>query len=371
MMKAVIFACFDDFEIRLKYVKEALENVGYKVDIYMSDYDHYAKKYIKHKRENVNYIHVPSYKKNLSYARIHSHTVFAKSAYQTLLKTSYDLIYAIVPPNSMVEELAVYKKSHPDVKLIFEVDDLWPETFPSSLMKRVAFLPFAIWKNKRNGKLKYADRVICECDLFADILRKQTQRTNFSTVYLCHEQIVTKRESLSLDTLSFVYLGSMNHIIDIEGIVSFLIGVKEKKKVVLHLIGNGESKELFVSRLQESGITFVDHGVVYDAKKKEEILAQCHFGLNMMKKDVCVGLTMKSLDYFAYALPIINNIASDTTRLVKENKIGYNIDHALTNVLAMTQDEYNLLVQNTIKTHEALFLPKKIVAMLENIFRKM
>lgn len=41
-----------------------------------------------------------------------------------------------------------------------------------------------------------------------------------------------------------------------------------------------------------------------------------------MKDNVCVGLTMKSIDYFQHGLPIINNIQEDTTEIVKQYKVG-------------------------------------------------
>ena len=43
-----------------------------------------------------------------------------------------------------------------------------------------------------------------------------------------------------------------------------------------------------------------------------------------MKDSVFVGLTMKSMDYFEYALPIINNIKGDTWDFVDQYNIGLN-----------------------------------------------
>ena len=48
------------------------------------------------------------------------------------------------------------------------------------------------------------------------------------------------------------------------------------------------------------------------------------FGINMMKPGICVGLTMKSIDYFCYGLPLINNIPGDTWKLVEKEQIGIN-----------------------------------------------
>jgi hypothetical protein len=43
-----------------------------------------------------------------------------------------------------------------------------------------------------------------------------------------------------------------------------------------------------------------------------------------MKPGVCVGLTMKSIEYLSHSLPLINNIRGDTAQLVRDLKIGVN-----------------------------------------------
>ena len=51
-----------------------------------------------------------------------------------------------------------------------------------------------------------------------------------------------------------------------------------------------------------------------------------------MKESVCVGLTMKSIDYFQHGLPIINNIPADTAELVEKYGVGVNIVDGLSNL---------------------------------------
>jgi hypothetical protein len=109
-------------------------------------------------------------------------------------------------------------------------------------------------------------------------------------------------------------------------ITSFLGEVNQKKKAVLHVIGNGEQKEKLLSEVKAAGVQVIDHGVVYDETKKQEIFDQSQFGLNLMVDTVFVGLTMKSLDYMSHDLPLINNIKGDTWKIVEEEQIGFNID---------------------------------------------
>ena len=43
-----------------------------------------------------------------------------------------------------------------------------------------------------------------------------------------------------------------------------------------------------------------------------------------MNSSVYVGLTMKSMDYFAASLPVINNIQGDTWNFIEQHPIGIN-----------------------------------------------
>ncbi|WP_249869219.1 hypothetical protein [Oceanobacillus saliphilus] len=96
------------------------------------------------------------------------------------------------------------------------------------------------------------------------------------------------------------------------------------KPVTLHIIGDGEKKEELIDCAKLSGATVIYHGKIYDQNKKQQIFDCCHYGLNIMKDSVFVGLTMKSIDYFEAGLPIINNIRGDTWDLVEKHGIGIN-----------------------------------------------
>ena len=124
--------------------------------------------------------------------------------------------------------------------------------------------------------------------------------------------------------IHFAYLGSINNIIDINGIVNFLEITRKMTPVFLHVVGDGENRGLFEEKLKSKGIKAEFYGAVYEEAVKAEIFSRCMFGINMMKPGVCVGLTMKSIDYFCYGLPLVNNIPGDTWELVKQEQIGIN-----------------------------------------------
>ena len=45
MKKALIFDTYDDYNIRIQYIKSALERNGYETMIYFADFDHVKKQY--------------------------------------------------------------------------------------------------------------------------------------------------------------------------------------------------------------------------------------------------------------------------------------------------------------------------------------
>lgn len=299
---------------------------GDSVTAFLSDFQHRNKSTWSVAPEGYTLIPGLPYQKNLSVKRMYSHSKFAQTARRALAQEKWDLIWVLVPPNSLVKQCAQYKQTHSDTKLVFDVNDLWPESFPLGGLKSLP--PFQMWRSLRDKYLMAADYVVTECDLFQKRLNLE-QNDNASTIYFCkpeEKQELDRTAVLSADHFSVCYLGSINHIIDIDAIVAILSSLKAVRPVNLHIIGDGENKSHLINQVQGIGVEVTDHGAVYDAAEKQAVFNRCHFGLNVMKPTVCVGLTMKSIDYFAGALPVINSIPGDTWELIERHGFGFNWD---------------------------------------------
>lgn len=362
-MKAIVFGCFGHhYDIRIKYVKKALEECGYDVEVYSSDYEHMKKAYVDNFEMGINYIHVPAYKKNLSFSRLYSHYVFAHSARKILEKNEYDLVYCVVPPNSIVSEIGKYKQKNKNVKFIADVFDMWPETFPSGRAKKILAMPFNIWRGFRDKRLYCADVLLSECDLFKNRLEEINPNLPCKTLYLCRSRKINKPmcENKNDNALDFVYLGSVNNIIDIDFIEEFVKRACLLRDVRMHIIGGGEKYNEFVDKMRSAGAKTFAYGEIYDEEEKKNIFKKCDFAFNIMKKDVFVGLSMKSMDYFSYALPIINNIGGDSFELVEKNNIGFNvtsenIDDVLSKLNEISNDEIYDMKENVLRVYEKMF----------------
>ncbi len=372
MKKAVCISCTHHYHERILPVEHALQEAGYDCTYITSDFHHINKK--PHKVALPHCIQIPTapYTKNISLQRIFSHLRFAKAAMRQVEALQPDLLYVEIPPNALCREAARYKKKHPHTKLILDVFDMWPESFPGGKIKKLLALPFRVWAWFRNWGLPKADVVVTECALFHELLKKHLKNTAGRTLYLCRPDATTENpKGVSQQAeMSLCYLGSINNIIDIPAISSLIGALQQHKPVTLHIIGDGESRESFISAVEATGATVKFHGKIYDNAQKQEIFDQCSFGLNIMKSSVCIGLTMKSVDYFAGGLPIINTISGDTARLVDERRMGINLNReepreTAVKLCSLSDEELLQMRQNTLACFHELFCEEQFREMLK------
>lgn len=371
MKKAYIVSCSDHYGHRLWAVDDVLKKLGYETIYLTSDFDHNTKKTYKCDNEDFVQIHARPYKKNLSLDRILSHMFFSRDVFSYIEKGEEpDLIYAIVPPNFVGHYGAKYKAKHKNVKMIFDIFDLWPETFPSGKIKKLLAPVFSVWSWVRNHALPKADFVICECEMFKD---KLNLKEKAKTVYLCQKSLGDKalEPKLSEEKIDLCYLGAINNIISIPHIEWVIKEIVKEKPVCLNIIGAGEKQNELIEAAKNAGAEVVFHGAVFDEVKKQEIISRCHFGLNIMKESVCIGLTMKSVDYFRHGLPIINNIKGDTSRFVEERKIGVQLDSSCADkIVNMKINDILAMRKNVEKVFEEFFEEKVITEKYADIIKK-
>ncbi len=325
-MNIVIVDCFDTWEDRVELLYKAFTGSNHNVKVLMSDYKHIDKIKRNDIKRDYRFFHAVPYKRNMSINRMYSHIRLSRVIFKCVEKNArkIDLIWVFAPPNIFISDVAKVKKNNPNIKVIIDLIDLWPETMPIGKVKKM----LSPWGKLRNDNLKYADVIVAECNLYRDVLKEEIEGKVVETLYLARKDLGYKPElNLTKNGLSFCYLGSINNIIDIDSIVRMICYCQKNNDTTVHIIGDGERKNELIKRLKDTGANVIYHGKVYDRTKKQEILDSCHFGLNIMKESVCVGLTMKSIDYFEFGVPIINNIRGDIWDIVDEFECGINISN--------------------------------------------
>lgn len=322
-MNITIINCFDTYEQRMNLLIELFSDLGWNVLTIESDYLHSEKAKRKNRADSAVYINTYIYKKNLSLRRIYSHCLFASQTLKYLKdsKREVDILWVLLPPNSLAACALNYKKISSHTKIVFDIIDLWPEALPFS--KHKFYYIQKKWKEFRNKILIKADYVVSECNYYNNFIPKECLSRS-STLYMAKEiKLEAIQNNLPQDYFSLCYLGSINNLIDYNSIKQVVEELSELKPVLVNIIGAGESKQYLLKSLSKV-CKIKDYGTIYDVSKKQQIFNSCHYGLNLMKADTCVGLTMKSVDYFAAGLPIISNIKGDTELFVRKYKLGIN-----------------------------------------------
>lgn len=340
-MKAAIVCISDNFFDRVRMLKKYYLSKGCEVVVVTSDFSHRKKEKMDSLEDADILLDTPRYSRNLSLKRMRSHRDFAKSAAREMERLKPDIIHTIVPANSLCKAMAGYKKKHPEVRLYFDINDLWPEALP---IRGFEWFPvFTSWRKLREDYLPYADEVFLECELFKEGIRTDLDYTVLHFAR-SNEPMPIKRK-LSKDRVELVYLGSINNIIDIDLICKIADEVGRLKPTTVHIIGEGENKDRLIESLKKTRADVRDHGVIFDVDEKQAVFDCCNYGLNVMKPDVMVGLTMKSLDYMIGGVPLINSIGGDTSELVEKYDLGYNVDRDNLKQLARSICEEDLETQ--------------------------
>lgn len=326
-MNVVIVNCFDTYEQRVILLQKYFHNRNWNVSIVTSNYRHIQKSFRKDTIENFIFIPVIPYSKNMSISRLVSHMLFSVDAFKKVENLNPDLLWVLSPPNSVIKYASQYKQKKPRITLIIDIIDIWPETMPISKVKRL--FPFSLWRSLRDKYINLADIVITECNLFKDLLYNICDISKIYTLYLAKgEQTLESSPNPPADRYALCYLGSINNIIDIPCICNIIKSMPKKEKVPeLHIIGDGEKRNILINEAIKAGAKVIYYGKIYDPKEKQIIMDKCHLGLNIMKPSVFVGLTMKSMDYFQAGIPIVNNIQGDTWDMVQQYNLGINYNN--------------------------------------------
>ncbi len=389
-MKAAVVTHSSTFEERAEAVALFFEKRGHTAVRVFSDFDHHGKKTVYRKAENHVYIHLRPYTRNLSLTRLMAIRRFAADAGRYLESGGFDLIYVMIPANSFAAEAErIHRKT--GARVIFDLIDLWPESLPLKAVSRLA--PLRSWRNLRDRHLGCADLIFTECGFYREQLDLPEDRTY--TLYWCkfsnnngrpedegfrtgsaegrcagevqdsdkllqNGGAMNTAQSESSDTgnsgagspegeLRIAYIGAINNIIDIPRIAYLLGALNRRRKVVADIIGEGEHGDDFVRALRDRGVETVSRGVVYEESRKSEILSRCCLGINVMRTDVHVGLSMKSIEYLSHGIPLINSIKGDLWDFVSGCGVGVNIPDDL---MTMPEEELDRLCARLIAVAE-------------------
>ena len=376
-MKVVCISCFDYYDTRMFWVIKYFRKKGFETRYLITDFDHFSKTNAVRNYPDSKQLHVPAYFKNLSLRRLMSHYIFSKSVVKELKIEKPDIIYCVVPPNSLVKGVAGYKRKNPDCKVVFDIYDMWPESFPYAKNNPVLNIFFNLWRKLR-------DKYICSADILTGVSRHQKEEldamyhmdTKVIFPRIADEESVIPSYSFDIDGgISFLYLGNINHITDIELGTELLAGIAESTEVTLHIIGEGQNRDTWVQMLNAAGVKTICYGAVFDAEKKREIFGKCQLGLNIPRQAINSSMALKSVEYMHLGLPFVNSGTGDNKEIAEKENLGINIDRdnlsdTIERIKNLSCDDLIKMHQNSINFYKSAFSEQDYDSIFDEILHR-
>lgn len=373
-MKVVCISISNHYTSRMEAILSIFESLGCDTEYLIGDFNHFRKDRVVEAPYHATQIHVPSYRKNLSVSRLVSHYLFAKRVYKKLIELKPDIIYSIVPPNSLFHFIRQYKSKYP-CKVIFDNIDLWPEGFPYETKSKLINVPFGIWRGLRSRNIACADWLFCVSRGVNQTLQTLYPETPRSLLYPVLTGIRPVNYTAQTDEqVSICYLGSINHLFDTDLNLTLLHAIRKKKKVVMHIIGQGEKLPKFVEAAQRQGIHIECHGAIFNPEEKAKVYAQCNFSILLYQEAAHVDMPLKVVEYLAVGLPVITNAFSDIRSIVETYRAGIitsrdTLRETADIICGLTSEESVQMHENCLVAYQKFFAQQNLFEVMKTIIQ--
>lgn len=334
---------FDGTEInRFNYLANLLADKQFQVEMVTSDFSHNKKR----KRASISdgfkykvtYISEPIYKKNVSLKRIYSHHLMSRNLRKYLdHRKKPDIIYCAVPSLAVGEVVASYAQRY-SIRLIIDVQDLWPEAFKMVInvpsISNVIFKPMEKQANYIYGA---ADEIIAVSDTYVKRALKANGRCKKNyVVYLGTDLSVfdklamdNKYSDKPSEELWIGYIGTLGHSYDITVVIDALKILKDKgiMNIKFVVMGDGPLKDKFQKYGEKKEVDALFTGrLAYG--QMVGLLRACDMAVNPISPSAAQSITNKLADYAAASLPVLNTQQCPEYRsLVNEYQIGINCEN--------------------------------------------
>lgn len=334
--------CFDGNNSRFLYIAKMLAKSNKNnIEIITSDFSH-ARKTNFNKIDKIDGIkftvcHETGYERNVSLKRFISHKELAINIKKYLKERKKpDVIYLAVPSLSVGKICTKFCDKN-DIKLIIDIQDLWPEAFKMvfniPIISNLIFFPM---KKQADYIYSRADEIVAVSETYCNRALKVNKKTKkglsvFLGTDLKYFDECKKNNKIEFDddVIRIAYIGTLGHSYNIKFVID-AISILNKKginNIKLIVMGDGPLKQEFEEYAKERNIN-----CEFTGKLKYEnmigLLCSCDIAVNPIKAKSAGSIINKVGDYAAAGLPVINSQESKEYRyLIDENQIGINVEN--------------------------------------------
>ena len=299
---------------RFVYLAKMLSKIpGNKIEIITSDFNHAAKRHFSHTEElpgvKVSVIHEVGYSKNVCFKRFVSHKELSRNIKKFLNdRKKPDVCYCAIPSLDVAEVVAEYCKKN-GVKLIVDIQDLWPEAFKMvwniPVISNIGFFPM---KKQADKIYAAADEIVAVSETYAKRGMAVNKKCEEATVaYLGTEKEAfdkyAKLVERKTDEIVVCYIGSLAASYDLKTVIDAIARIVSPIKLLV--MGDGSYKERFENYAKEKGVNAEFTGRL-DYPEMIKRLVNSDIAVNPIRKGSAGSIINKVSDYAMAGLPVIN-----------------------------------------------------------------
>ncbi len=342
---------FEKKSSRYRTMADVLCDAGYDVEVVSSTFRHQTKtqrdlEYIKtlESAYKVTLLNEPDYKKNVSLQRIYSHHCFAREVTRYLeTRKTPDLIICSVPSLPVGSAVTKFAKKN-NVKIIIDIQDLWPEAFKMALnipvVSDVLFAPMMMQANKIYSR---ADKVMAVSETYVKRgLQNNHNDKNGLSVFigtdsrLVEEAVAGKLFERTDNDFWVGYVGALGHSYDIPTVIDALRILKDKgyENIVFKIMGEGVLIDEFKKYAAEKQVNCEFAGFMEYGDMMATLMA-CDCAVNPIIGKSVSSIINKVSDYAMAGVPVINTQNSPEYRaLLEEYECGINCENGNAEAIA-------------------------------------
>lgn len=377
---------------RFNYLGDLLSENQLNIELVTTDFSHNKKmkrgEIVGEFKYKITLLSEPSYQKNVSIKRLYSHYIMGENLKKYLKsRKKPDVIYCAVPSLNVASVAARYAKKN-NIRLIIDIQDLWPEAFKLGFrMPVISDILFYPMRRKADNIYTAADEIVAVSQTYADrALEVNKKCMEAHSIFLGTELASfdrladeNKLMDKSEDEIWLAYIGTLGHSYDLTCVIDALKIIHDKgiKNIKFVVMGDGPLKSKFEEHAKEQGIYAKFMGRL-NYGKMVGILTVCDIAVNPITKGAAGSIINKHADYAASGLPVLNTQeCPEYRKLISDYSAGLNCENnnpadlaEKLSVLCNDKVLRKTMGQNSRRMAEDRFDRKKIYHKIAGIINK-
>lgn len=333
-------------EHRFTMILKALVERGHTVTWWTAGFDHFTKRtrakdwtpVAVSEGGTVRLVPTPTYRRNISLARLWFEFVFAWRVFRKARKEEGPAIIVAADPPQANGVAAVLLSRHFRVPLILDCLDLWPEIFDRVLSGPVRIIarPFlALLARVRSWTYSRAAAAVASCDTYRQRLLETVPglRTDqISTVFLgiSVSDVAPHASNRPMPGIAekrpgefrVIYAGTLATNYDIATVLDTARLLLANERIRFVIAGDGPLRDFVTARIESEALhntTYLGRIPVADLG---DLYAEGDVGLIPYASWSTVAMPIKLFDYVAAGLPIVSSIMGELSHLMTDYEFG-------------------------------------------------